>query len=111
MRQTLEDHLRSIIDLNEDRTTYRYSENINNDALNGTWLDNRTSYIYKVAVLCAIDSNKCDWAHIVIGTQRTDYSQGEVKGVFSFNQGENDDIGRVISRAFDLIKLSHHAFD
>lgn len=90
---------------------FRYAENVNNDALSDKWLENRISYIYKVAVLTAIDKDKCDYAHVVIGTQRADRSEPELKGYFYFSEGENDDIGRVIERAFDLLKSIHPVFE
>ena len=111
MEQFLKDHLKTISEFNEDWTSWQYSEDVNTDALSEDWLENRTSYIYKVGVLCAIDANKCDWVHIAIGTQRSENSEMEVKGVFYFNEGENDDMGRVIDRAFKLIQYTHPAFD
>lgn len=35
----------------------------------------------------------------------------EVKGVFYFNEGENDDMSRVIDRAFKLIQYTRPAFE
>lgn len=89
---------------------FEFSESKNEDALTNKWLKNRTSYIYNVGVLAAIDSNKCDFVHVVIATQRGINSDPELKGYFYFNQGENDDMGRVIERAFELIKSLHPAF-
>ena len=111
MEQFLKRHLKSISKIDDYFTSWKYSENVNPDALSNDWLENRTSYIYKVGVLCAIDANKCDWVHIAIGTQRRQNSEMEVKGVFYFNEGENDDMGRVIDRAFQLIQNTHPAFE
>ena len=111
MEEFLKDHLNTVSELSDEWTHWDYSEDTNTDALSDEWLDNRTSYIYKVGVLCAIDSNKCDWAYIAIGTQRTDQHAPEVKGVFHFNQGENDDMGRVMDRAMNMIRLAHPAFE
>lgn len=91
--------------------SFDYAENKNNDALTEKWLENRTSYIYKVGVLTAMDSNKCDFVHVVIGTQRDENSEPELKGYFWFGEGENDDMGRVIERAFELLKSIHPAFE
>ena len=96
---------------NPEYYSFDYSENKNNDALTDAWLDNRTSYIYKVAVMTAIDSNKCDFAHVVIGTQRGENSVPELKGYFYFGGGENDDMGRVIERAFKLLQYIHPSFE
>jgi hypothetical protein len=90
---------------------FEYSEHKNNDALTDAWLENRTSYIYKVAVMTAIDWNKCDFAHIVIGTQRNENAKPELKGYLYFDRGENDDMGRVIERAFKLLQYIHPAFE
>jgi len=87
MEQFLKDHLKTNSEFAEDWTNWQYSEDVNTDALSDDWLENRTSYIYRVGVLCAIDANKCDWVHIAIGTQR------------------------VIDRAFKLIQYTHPAFD
>lgn len=88
-----------------------YKEDANQDALTDEWLENRTSYIYKVGVLCAIDSNKCDFVHIAIGTQRDQNSTPELKGSFYFDEGENDDMGRVIKRAIQCLELIHPVFE
>lgn len=87
--------------------SFDYSENKNNDALSDAWLENRTSYIYKVGVMTAIDNNKCDFVHVVIGTQRGENSEPELKGYFYFGEGENDDIGRTMKRALKLFKYMH----
>lgn len=111
MKKFLKDHLNTISEINEEWTDFEYSEDINIDALYYDWLESGTSYIYKVGVLCAIDSNKCDWAHVVIGVQRSENSEMEIKGQFYFNQGENDDMGRVTNRAFNLMQHMHPAFE
>ena len=110
MKQFLRDYLKDKIN-DESYYSFDYSEDVNKDALSDKWLHNRTSYIYKVAVLAAIDSNKCDYAHVVIGTQRSDDSEPEIKGYFYFADGENDDMGRTIQRAFDMLKMMHPAFE
>jgi len=89
---------------------WQYHEDVNKDALTEDWLENSTSYIYKVGVLCAIDSNKCDFVHIAIGTQRDDKCTPEIKGSFYFNEGENDDMGRVIKRAIECLEFIHPVF-
>lgn len=94
-----------------DLYAFRFAESKNEDALTGAWLTSRTSYIYNVGVLAAIDSNKCDFVHVVIATQRGINSDPELKGYFYFNQGENDDMGRVIQRSFELLKSIHPAFE
>lgn len=90
--------------------SWQYQESVNKDALTEDWLENRTSCIYKVGVLCAIDSNKCDFVHIAIGTQRDDVCEPEIKGSFYFSEGENDDMGRVIKRAIECLEFIHPAF-
>ena len=77
---------------NEEYYTFDYKEDVNKDALTDDWIENRTSFIYKVGVLTAIDSNKCDFIHIVIGTQV-------------------DDVARVIDRAVNLLKSIHPVFN
>ena len=109
-----EELLKKINDDNDDNEKYYsfyYSENNNKDALTNEWLDNQTSFIYKVSVMVAIDNNKCDFAHVVIGVQRSEKSQPELKGYFYFSGGENDDMGRVIDRAFKLLQHIHPAFE
>lgn len=110
MEKFLRDYLKEKI-ANEAYYSFDYSEDINKDALSDKWLTNRTSYIYKVAVLTAIDRNKCDYAHVVIGTQRNDESDHEIKGYFHFCRGENDDMGKTIERAVSMLKLVHPAFE
>jgi len=96
---------------NSENYTFNYLEDNNLDVINNTWLENRTSYIYKVAVMTAIDSNKCDFAHVVIVTQRSINAKPELKGYLYFREGENDDMGAVIQRAFELLKCMHPAFE
>lgn len=104
MEKFLKEHLKTVFEFEEHCTIWQYSEDVNTDALSDDWLENGTSYIHKVAVLCAIDANKCDWVHVAIGTQRGENSEMEVKGMFYFNEGENDDMGGVIDRAFKLMQ-------
>ena len=111
MKQFLKDHLKTISEFDDNWTSWVYMEDVNPDALSDDWLENDTSYIYKVATLCAIDANKCDWVHVAIGTQRFENSEMEVKGVFYFSRGENDDMGRVVDRAFKLLQNTHPAFE
>ncbi len=107
----LKEKLMSSNEFDPEWTVWDYSEDINPDALTDEWLESRTSWVYRVGVLCAIDRNKCDWVHIAIGTQRREDEDFEIKGTFYFSEGENDDMGRVIGRAFSLLKSSHPAFE
>lgn len=111
MKEFLKNHLESISEFNKDWTVWDYAEDVNPDALSDDWLENRTSYIYKVGVLTAIDANKCDWVEVVIGCQRSENSDIEIKGVLNFQDGENDDIGRVLERTINLLKTIHPVFD
>jgi len=97
--------------INDDGLFYEYREDVNADANSNAWLENGTSYIYKVATLCAIDSDKCDYVYMAIGVQREHYAPQELKATFYFDEGENDDIGRVLNRALKLIQISHPAFE
>ena len=86
-----------------------YSENVNDDAISGDdWLENRTSYIWKVGVLSVIDGKKCDWAHLFIGHLRDDQSEPEFIGVLYWQDGENDDIGRCLRRYLKCLDDSRH---
>jgi hypothetical protein len=98
-------------EFDDEWTYFEYQEDINGDALTDEWLENETSYIHKVSVLCAIDRNKCDWVHVAIGTRRSEDSTPEAKGYFYFNEGENDDIRRVINRAINLLEIIHPVFE
>ena len=87
-----------------------YAESVNPFAIDGDkWLEARTSYIWKVGVLAQWDSNKCDYAYIVIGYER-EPGQMQVLGHLYFPQGENDDIGRVLGRAIDVAASIHPVF-
>lgn len=89
---------------------FHYEEDTNPDALTNAWLENRTSYIYKVCILVSIDANKCDWAHIAIGYQRAEGAEPVLLGTFFFPQGENDDINRVLYRAMKMLEHVHPVF-
>ncbi len=96
----------------EDWTHWQYLEDTNQDVLNNTWLENRTSFIYKVAVCIAIDANKSDWVYAAIGVQRyNEDSPTQIIGTLSFPNGENGDIGRVMQRAMKLMRYATPLFD
>lgn len=89
-----------------------YEECINNDAIEGDkWLDNKTSYIWKVGVLCLTDSNKCDWVNVLVGVQRDKETEPYLVAKFYFPEGENDDCGRVINRAMRMLEWMHPTFE
>lgn len=92
-------------------TSWDFQEDENEDALTDAWLDNETSYIFKVCVMTAIDANKCDWAYVAIGTKRHENSNLEIKGILKFDEGENDDMGEVIARSLSVLKTMHPAFE
>jgi hypothetical protein len=75
-----------------------YQEDVNPDALSDAWLDNDTSYIWKVGVLAVLDGNKRDWVHLFVGHHREPQEQCEFVGHFSWRDGENDDIARCLQR-------------
>lgn len=76
----------------------RYAEDTNPDAINGdAWLDNNTTYIWKIGVLAQIDSNKRDHASLFIAHERQP-GRFEFIGMLNWNGGENDDIARSIQR-------------
>ncbi len=111
MKDFLKDFLINEKKINKEYYNFEYSEDVNNDALSEDWLENRTSYIYKVGVLAAIDSNKCDFVHVAIASMRGENSTPKIKGYFYFNEGENDDMGRTIDRALKLLQYMHPAFE
>lgn len=97
--------------LDEDWTRVLYRENTNEDAINGdAWLENQTSYIYRVGVLAFIDANKCDWVTVLIGHERNP-DQFEFIGKLHWRDGENDDIGRSLGRYLEVMKWMHPVFD
>lgn len=91
-----------------DARRYRVSEN--SDALTDRWLENKTSYIWRVGVLAQWDSNKCDYAHIFIGHER-EPGKLEFIGHLYYQDGENDDIGASLKRFTELAGIIHPAFD
>lgn len=84
MKQFLKDYLLNEKNIISEYYNFHYSEDVNNDALSEDWLENRTSYIYKIAVLTAINSNKCDYVHVVIASMRGENTTPEIKGYFYF---------------------------
>lgn len=87
-----------------------YQENVNDDALTDAWLENRTPFIWKVGVLAQWDSNKCDWMRVFIGHEREPGNR-EFIGMLHYQDGENDDIGRSLSRAVELAGWIHPAME
>lgn len=88
--------------ISEEWANFEYSENTDTG---------KYGFIDKVAVMAAIDSNKCDWVYIAIGVQRNRNNPFEIKGYFHFHQGENDDIGSVLKRTFEEIKYLNPVFE
>jgi hypothetical protein len=89
-----------------------YIEDVSPDAIRGDdWLENRTSYIWKVGVLALIDPNKCDWITLYIGTKRDEKSTPELIGTINFRGGENDDPGRTITRLARAAACAHCALE
>lgn len=88
-----------------------YYHDINPDAIDGDkWLENSTSYIWKVGVLAQWDSNKCDYARLFIGHER-EIGNYEFIGALLYADGENDDIGRSLKRICEIAGNLHPAFD
>lgn len=110
MKEDLKRHLTKALNLNDEWNRYDYHEDINEDALSEKWLVSGTSYIWKVAVFTAIDSNKCDWVHVCAGIQRSPNSGVDILGILTFPEAENDDIGRVLERVFKCLKSIHPVF-
>lgn len=110
MKKELTEHLKSVYKIDEEYTVWHYHDDVNNDALSQDWLDKNTSYIYKVSIVLAIDSNKCDWVYLAIGMQRSDKSDPIVLGSLHFKEGENDDMGRTLQRTIELCQYAHSAF-
>ena len=71
------------------------------------WLARRTTYIWKVGLLAQWDSNKCDWAYLFIGHER-EPGQYQFIGCLHWEGGENDDIGRSLTRYLALAQLVGH---
>ena len=89
-----------------------YSEDVNPDADNGeAWLENRTSYIWKVGTLAILDDNKRDFAYVYIGIQRTSKHAPEFFGFYHLPDGENTDAGRVIKRIVKCLQDSDCIFE
>ncbi len=97
--------------LSPERNHITYREDKNNDALTNEWLEQGTSWVYKVGVITVIDANKCDWVYFAVGIQKYKDSNVDVIGHFGFANGENDDIGRVLERAMELLKSIHPVFE
>lgn len=101
LEKLLRDNAKDVIDDCADffGCQVNYSEDINPDAINSdAWLENRTSFIWKVGTLAVIDGNKADWAYLYIGHQRKETSDPELIGKLHWQGGENDDIGRCLRR-------------
>ena len=90
-----------------------YQENISPDAIsdNDAWLNNGTSYIWKVGVLSVADGNKTDWIDVYIGVKRDEDSHPYIIGRLTFPDGENTDCGRVMKRVFKMLAMSNNVFE
>lgn len=92
-------------------TIERYLQNVNEDALSDVWLDNGTSYIWKVGVLTIIDGNKRDWAYAFIGHHREPNRSCEFIGVLHWRDGENADPGPCLRRYVSLLSEADIIFE
>lgn len=88
----------------------RYTEHDNPAALTDAWLENSSSYIWRVGVLTRIDNNKADWMHVWIGHERRP-GKTEYIGHLHYADGENDDPGRCLMRALELLAMQHPSFE
>lgn len=88
----------------------RYTEHDNPAALTDAWLENNSSYIWRVGVLTRIDNNKADWMHVWIGHERHP-GKTEYIGHLHYADGENDDPGQCLMRALELLAMQHPSFD
>ncbi len=70
MKEFLKNYLIKEKKISPEYYRFNYSEDVNEDALSNDWLESGTSFIYKVGVLTAVDSNKCDFAQIAIASMR-----------------------------------------
>ena len=116
LESLLREKAKSVMDDADDFAgcSVKYSEHESPDAINGdAWLENQTSYIWKVATLGVVDGNKADWVHLYIGHQRDIGSQPEFIGELYWKDGENDDVGRCLRRYIETLEtgLSHPVFD
>ena len=96
----------------DDRVTY--TESVSADAINGdAWLENGTTYIWKVGILTKIDSNKCDWVNVFIAHQRDENATPQFIGHLHWQEGENDDIGRSLDRYLAILRRcpNHPVFE
>lgn len=90
--------------------TRRYQESVSPSAIDGAkWLDDNTSYIWKVGVLGQWDSNKFDYARLFIGHER-EPGRLEFIGCLHWQGGENDDIGRCLQRYVNIAGDIHPVF-
>ena len=100
MKSFLENELKTTFDIG-NYTSWFYEESINDPK----------SFIYKVAVCCAIDSNKADWCIIALGTQRAVGFSPEIHGTMRFKRGENDDPGNILRRMTELLEKAGPLFE
>jgi hypothetical protein len=104
------DRDRYFVNLDPEYYYERYTEHDNAAALSEGWLENSTSYIWRVGVLTRIDNNKADWMHVWIGHERKP-GQFQLIGHLEYADGENDDPGRCLARALWLLGHQHPSFD
>ena len=83
-----------------------YRESANPDALSDDWLENRTTYIYKVGVYIVHDDNKMDWLYAFYGYQRYEKGGFQFLGYLNFPRGENDDMERTFGTIFKHINTT-----
>ncbi len=69
-----------------------WRETVTPEALDDSWLESDTTYIYKVGTYIVSDDNKMDWLFAFYGYQRYENGGLEFLGYLHFPQGENDDM-------------------
>lgn len=102
-----------IFDEEETMAYISYEESINPDAFNDSddiWLENGTSYIWKVGILICYDFNKLDWISVFIGHERQP-NKFQFIGNLYWEGGENDDVGRCLRRYINILNEYHSIFE
>ncbi len=74
------------------------------------FLERDCSYLHKVGVLASIDGNKFDFCTLFIGVTDA-YDDCQFIGQLHFNDGENMDLARLLTRMVRTIKETADIFE
>lgn len=75
-----------------------WESSVNSDVLDGSWVESKTTHIYKVGTYIVSDDNKLDWVFAFYGYQRRKDGDYVFLGYRHFPRSEKDYMAKIFQR-------------